>query len=285
MNVNRLDPEETDLNSLGAYLRGRRERLDPVELGFIRGRRRTPGLRREEVAQRANISPAWYSWLEQGRGGAPSAEVLARLGESLMLSEAEREHLFFLAYGRPAQVSYRAVDSITPRMQRLLDSMETTPAVIVATATYDVLAWNCAAKLLFIDFGELPLHERNILKLTFRPGSSPIQNVDRLRTARFVVSSFRADAVRLGAMHVANGIAAELCETSSEFKELWNDNEVRVDNEGTLRLYHPSLGLFQTEYSDFNVAGRPDLSMTIHHAVDPLLSERIRALVRADLAK
>jgi transcriptional regulator with XRE-family HTH domain len=101
---------------LRSYLRERRERLDAVALGFAGGRRRTPGLRREEVAQRADISPTWYSWLEQGRGGAPSAELLDRLARALMLNDVEREHLFLLGLGRLPGVRYRPSDDVTPRL-------------------------------------------------------------------------------------------------------------------------------------------------------------------------
>src|SRR5579864_6261673 len=94
-------------NTLAAFLRDRRTRLDPSAFGFS-GRRRTPGLSREEVAQRANISPTWYTWLEQGRGGAASADVLDRIASSLMLTNVEREHLFLLGLGRPPEVHYQA---------------------------------------------------------------------------------------------------------------------------------------------------------------------------------
>src|ERR1700689_107415 len=93
-------------NLLGAYLKDRRSRLDPAAFGFMPQRRRTPGLRREEVAQRANISPTWYTWLEQGRGGAPSADVLDRIARALMLTDVEREHLFLIGLGRPPGVLY-----------------------------------------------------------------------------------------------------------------------------------------------------------------------------------
>src|SRR6202789_4455107 len=91
---------------LGAYLKERRAKLDPAAFGFPQEHRRTPGLRREEVAQRANISPTWYTWLEQGRGGAPSADVLDRISRALMLTDVEREHLFLLGLGRPPEVRY-----------------------------------------------------------------------------------------------------------------------------------------------------------------------------------
>src|SRR6202034_4499130 len=97
-------------NPLGNYLKDRRARLDPAAFGFPLTRRRTPGLRREEVAQRANVSATWYTWLEQGRGGAPSADVLERIARALMLTDVEREHLFRLALGRPPEVHFQTAD-------------------------------------------------------------------------------------------------------------------------------------------------------------------------------
>src|SRR5579863_5200212 len=128
-------------NLLGIYLKDRRMKLDPAALGFPRSRRRTPGLRREEVAQRANISPTWYTWLEQGRGGAPSADVLDRIARALMLTDVEREHLFLIGLGRPPEMRYRNREGVTPRLQRVLDALEPSPALI-RTAIWDVVAWN-----------------------------------------------------------------------------------------------------------------------------------------------
>src|SRR5271170_6229010 len=137
-------------NSLGAYLKNRRAKLDPAAFGLPPERRRTPGLRREEVAQRANISPTWYTWLEQGRGGAPSADVLNRISRALMLTDVEHEHLFLLGLGRPPEVRYRKDDGVTPRLQRVLDALDPVPAVI-RTAIWDVVAWNRAATAMLMD--------------------------------------------------------------------------------------------------------------------------------------
>src|SRR5665213_3682943 len=137
---NRMSSATND-NLLGTYLKDRRAKLDPASFGFPLARRRTPGLRREEVAQRANISPTWYTWLEQGRGGAPSADVLNRISRALMLTEVEREHLFLLGLGRPPEVRYRKNDGVTPRLQRVLDALDPNPAMI-RNARYDVVAWN-----------------------------------------------------------------------------------------------------------------------------------------------
>src|SRR6201996_3702880 len=125
-----MDQSASRENLLGAYLRDRRARLDPAAFGLSPQRRRTPGLRREEVAQRANISPTWYTCLEQGRGGAPSADVLERIARALMLTDAEREHLFLIGLGRPPEVRYQRKEGVTPRLQRVLDALETSPAII-----------------------------------------------------------------------------------------------------------------------------------------------------------
>src|SRR3954470_15196148 len=122
MIANRMSELATAESPLGSFLRDRRTRLDPAAFGFPGERRRTPGLRREEVAQRANISPTWYTWLEQGRGGAPSTDVLNRIATGMMLTEAEREHLFVLALGHPPEPRYKGPEGITPRLQRVLDA-------------------------------------------------------------------------------------------------------------------------------------------------------------------
>lgn len=263
---------------LGAYLRDRRTRLDPSAFGFPGKRRRTPGLRREEVAQRANISPTWYAWLEQGRGGAPSPDVLNRIANGLMLTEAEREHLFMLGLGRLPEVRYKAGGGVTPRLQRLLDALEVSPA-IVKTATWDVVAWNRAAAAVLTDYGTLPPQQRNILRLVF--GNSRIRAAqdDWNSTARFVVGAFRADTARAGAVSEVGQLVAELCAASPEFEALWCDNDVRVHGEGTKRLRHATLGLIELEYSSFAVDGRPDLGMIVYNPVGPADADRIRSLL------
>src|SRR5260221_9588829 len=152
--ANRMDERVTNSNPLGTYQKDRRAKLDPAAFGFPPERRRTPGLRREEVAHRANISPTWYTWLEQGRGGAPSADVLDRIARALMLTDVEREHLFLLGLGRPPEIRYQAAESVTPRLQRVLDALELSPA-LVKTATWDVVAWNRAAAAVLTDYGSL----------------------------------------------------------------------------------------------------------------------------------
>ena len=270
-------------SSLGAYLRDRRSRLDPAALGLPGARRRTPGLRREEVAQRANISPTWYTWLEQGRGGAPSADVLNRIARGLMLTEPEREHLFMLGLGHPPEVSYKAPEEVTPRLQRLLDALEVSPAII-KTATWDVVAWNHAAAAVLTDYGALPPPQRNILRLIFGNPRIRAEQDDWEGVARFVVGAFRADAARAGAGPEAGRLISELCQFSPEFESLWRDHDVRVHGEGTKRIRHATLGWLQLEYSGFAVGGRPDLGMIVYNPATNSDADRIRRLINANAA-
>lgn len=271
-------PVET-INKLGNFLRDRRMRLDPVAFGFAPGRRRTQGLRREEVAQRANISPTWYTWLEQGRGGAPSADVLNRIATGLMLTEPEREHLFMLGLGRPPEVRYRNVDSVTPRLQRVLDALDPSPAII-KTATWDVVAWNRAAATMLTDYSKLPREQRNILRLMFgNPRVRQAQD-DWQSVARFVVGSFRADATRAGAGAEITQLVEELCRISPEFEALWRDNDIApAHGEGVKRLRHPEIGLIELEFSVFAVDGRPELGMIVYNPATPADAERIQSLI------
>ena len=190
-------------NRLGAYLKDRRTRLDPAAMGFSATRRRTSGLRREEVAQRANISSTWYTWLEQGRGGAPSADVLDRISGALMLTDVEREHVFLLGLGRPPEVRYRAFEGVSPRLQRVLDGMAFSPAMI-KTLTWDVVAWNRAATVVLANYADLPVEERNILRRIFCDPRSRALNEEWEHVARFVVAAFRADVARAGSERIGS---------------------------------------------------------------------------------
>jgi transcriptional regulator with XRE-family HTH domain len=270
-------PLEAD-NLLGNYLRDRRTRLDPAALGFAVGRRRTPGLRREEVAQRSNISPTWYTWLEQGRGGAPSADVLNRIAAALMLTDVEREHLFLLGLGRPPEVRYKASEGVTPRLQRVLDALEVSPAM-VKTATWDIVAWNRAATLVLTDYGALPPGQRNILRMMFGNPHVRAAQHDWNSVARFVVGAFRADAARAGAVSEVGQLVDELCRLSPEFEALWRENDVGVHGEGVKQLRHPVLGPIALEYSAFAVDGRPDLSMVVYNPATRADADLIRSLV------
>ena len=263
---------------LGGYLKDRRGRLDPASLGFPPGRRRTPGLRREEVAQRAGISPTWYTWLEQERGGRPSAEVLDRISDALVLTEAEREHLYLLGLGRLPPRRYRQEVGVTPRLQRVLDALEPTPALI-RTATWDVVAWNVAATVMLTDFAAAP-GDRNMLRFMFL--HSPMREAypEWASVARYLVATFRAEAARAGASEAVRPLVEDLCARSAEFKLIWSEAEpAPVHGEMVKQMRHPKLGEIDFEYSAFAVDSRPDLSLLIYNPVSEPAARKIAALV------
>ena len=254
-------------------------KLDPAAFGLPVERRRTPGLRREEVAQRAHISPTWYTWLEQGRGGAPSSDVLERIASALMLTDVEREHLFLLGLGRPPEVRYRKNEGVTPRLQRVLDALDPSPAVI-RTATWDVVAWNRAATAMWMDYGSLPPEQRNILRFIFLDPRARAAQYDWESVARFVLGAFRVDAARAGAAAEVEPLVDELCRLSPEFKAMWRDNDVRgAHGEAVKRIRHPVLGPIAFEYSAFAVDGRTDLTLVIYNPATAKDAERIKSLL------
>jgi len=266
-------------NLLGTYLKDRRAKLDPAAFGFPLKRRRTPGLRREEVAHRANVSATWYTWLEQGRGGAPSADVLDRISRAMMLTDGEREHLFLLGLGRPPDVRYQAPEGITPRLQRLLDTLEFSPA-IVRTAIWDVIAWNPAAEVALTDYAAIAAGQRNILRMIFLDPHVRAAQSDWNSVARHVVAAFRVDALRAGAAKDVETLVGDLCRRSPEFETMWRDNEAPTHGDGMKTLHHPVIGRFQMEYSSFAVDGRPDLSMVVYNPATPADVTKIRSLIR-----
>lgn len=263
-------------NRLGAFLRDRRQRLDAAALGFG-GRRRTPGLRREEVAQRAHISATWYTWLEQGRGGAPSPRVLDSLAEALMMTEAEREHLFLVGIGRPPKPHTPAREAISRRLQRLLDAMTMIPAT-VATSAWDIVAWNRAATLTLTDYEALPPGERNILRRMFLDPATRAAQMDWESVARFLVATFRAETARAGETERSAALLAELTAESAEFARLWTDNDVRTTGEGAKTIRHARMGEITFEFSSFAIDGRPDLKLVVYNPAGEADAAKMRRL-------
>jgi transcriptional regulator with XRE-family HTH domain len=273
-------PDAAD-NLFGAFLRDRRTKVDPAVFGIPLTRRRTPGLRREEVAQRANVSATWYTWLEQGRGGAPSVAVLERIAGALMLTDVEREHLFLLGLGRPPEVRYRKSEDVTPRLQRVLDALNPSPALI-RTAIWDVVAWNRAATVMLMDYGALPPEQRNILRQIFLNPRARAAQYDWESVARFVLGAFGMDAARAGAAAEVEPLVDELCRLSPEFAAMWRDNDVRRPHGETVKhIRHPLLGEFAFEYSAFTVDGRTDLSMIVYNPATAEDRDKINALMES----
>ena len=177
---------------------------------------------------------------------------------------------------------YREVEGVSPRLQRVLDALDPSPAMI-KTLTWDVIAWNRAATVVLTDYGALPPEERNILRRVFCDPRAKAMNPAWEQVARFVVAAFRADAARAGAGAEVpvNALVQELRLRSAEFATLWADNDVRHHGEGVKQIRHPVLGEVSFEYSAFAVDGRPDLGLIVYNPATAEDLERVRLLVSA----
>jgi transcriptional regulator with XRE-family HTH domain len=230
---------------LGAFLRAHRERLRPEEAGIRAGsRRRTPGLRREEVAQLCDQSPTWYTWLEQGRDVSASPRALARLATELRLTAAERAYLFELAERRDPNARRAAVPGPPPALLVAALDAITAPAYVL-DALWNAAAWNAAAAELFADW--LRGAEPSLLRYVFlHPGAAAFIDGWRDR-ARRLVAEFRADTARLGEDEDLRDLVEDLMSSSPSFAEFWNDQTV-LDREGGARTFnHPERGLLRYE--------------------------------------
>ena len=269
-----------DDNALGAFLRSRREGMDPQVHGVrTTSRRRTPGLRREEVAARADVSVEWYTRLEQGRGGSPSTQVLDAVARALALDAVEREHLFLLAHGRPPRVRPDGVAVVTPRLQGVLDGLRTSPAY-VKNAAWDILAWNEAAAAVLTDYRRLEPRQRNVLRLLFLDPSSAEVLPQWEHEARLALATFRLELSRSGTTEAAAALIEHLGRTSETFAHLWGDQEVGVLGHGTKQLRHTVAGPLALQYSSFQVDDQPGLGLVVYTAVTRADTQRIEALVR-----
>jgi transcriptional regulator with XRE-family HTH domain len=266
-------------NPLGAFLRSRRQRLDPAEVGLSpSSRRRTPGLRREEVAQRADLSVEWYTRLEQGRGGAPSVQVLGSVADALLLSRAEREHVFLLAHGRRTEAAPTEATGIDPRFRRVLDGFPYGPAYL-KTAAWDIVAWNRAARLILCDYEALPPEDRNVLKHLFLDATTRTLLKRWEDEASLAVATFRHELARWGATGPAKSLVEELRARSADFARMWEAQDVGLLGEGVKQLAHPAVGDLTMWYSSFAIDDQPGLGLVLYTPDTETDMSRIRRLL------
>jgi transcriptional regulator with XRE-family HTH domain len=233
---------------LATFLRTRRHRLRPADVGLPgAGPRRTPGLRRQEVAQLAGMSVDYYIRLEQARGPHPSRQILAALARALLLTADEREYLFRLVGESPPPAASPS-RQISPGLANLLDSLPDTPAY-VADARYDILAWNRLATQFIGDLSELAESDRNMIRWMFcRPAMpGPWSDPDAARFARSIVADLRAAYARYPADPGIGALVTELLGVSPEFAEMWAAHEVESRRPLIKRVDHPLAGPLEFE--------------------------------------
>jgi transcriptional regulator with XRE-family HTH domain len=235
---------DTRRKELGEFIQALRQRGTPEEFGFPSGaRRRTQGLRREEVAQLAGISATWYTWIEQGREVNVSAETLERLASALKLSKSERAYLFDMADRRDPQAHMLEADTAPETLVQMLDSIQI-PAYIMGR-TWDVLAWNQAASELFVDWlGNVAKDTRpNLLRFVFLHLGAKQFVVDWEMRARRLVAEFRADCRSRIEEPELKRLVNELSQSSSDFERFWKQHDVLERQGGQRQFQHPKLGL------------------------------------------
>jgi hypothetical protein len=258
--------DTTTRAELSGFLRSRRARLSPATVGLHgRPRRRTPGLRREEVADLAGVSPTWYTWLEQGRDIRVSDEVLAGIARALQLEPAERAHLFRLA-GHVPPATAQTTAAVSARLQRVLDHWDPFPAHI-AGRRRDVLAWNRASEAVN-GWSRLPDDKRNLLWFAFMVPSTRRLLLDWEREAPLTVAALRAEAGGDLGEHDYQELVAELLRASPDFAAIWARQDVRGREEGLKRLEHPELGRLDLEFTVFQVAEQPSLRLYLYTPAD-----------------
>lgn len=250
-------------HELAAFLRSRRARVLPEQVGLPHGtRRRTPGLRRGEVALLAGVSPEWYTWLEQGRDIHVSVHVLERLANVLHLDTNERTHLFLLALRQPPPVETFAPPTISPTVHQFLDHLGTTPACAV-DARLNVVAWNAAHCVVFGAHATLGERERNLIWRLFSP-SSQQRNEEWEQLAQVYLAQFRAGYGRfINDPWWAEQIA-ELNRISPEFRALWPRHDVLNVAEGRKTMHHPLAGALAFDFLWLQTVDTGELRLLIH---------------------
>ena len=242
-------------DDLATFLRTRRHRLCPADAGLPgAGPRRTPGLRRQEVAQLAGMSVDYYIRLEQARGPRPSRQVLAALARALLLTADEREYLFRLAGESPPPAASPS-RQISPGIRSLLDSLPETPAYVV-DAKYDILAWNRLATHFIGDLSGLAEPDRNMIRWMFRlpAAAGPWSDPEAARFARSTVAELRAAYARYPADPGIGALVTELLGVSPEFAQMWAAHEVETRRPLIKRVDHPLTGPLEFECQILHVA-------------------------------
>ena len=250
---------EVRLRELGNFLRTRRARISPVEAGLVvAGRRRTPGLRREDIALLAGVSATWYTWLEQGRPVKASTQLLENLARILKLSAIERVQLFQLALQRLPMDAHPQGERISPAMRRLMDQIAA-PAAIVGRR-WDVLASNHAYSASIFDFNTVSGADRNLLRFFFvNPVSRSLGHWET--NAREVLARFRVDFGRHAGDPDFAELVRELEEMSPEFSNWWPRQDVKALEEGIFEWNHPTAGQISADHITLVFAENPDLRL------------------------
>jgi len=251
------------MNDLGKFLRSRRAVITPADVGLpdFGTKRKVPGLRREEVAQLALISPDYYTRLEQGRIAA-SAPVLDDLARVLMLDQDQRAYLFELAGRSLPRSRRRGRQSLQPQLQRLLDDLSTTPAFVIGRRT-DILGWNRMGAALITDFGLIAEKQRTFIRLLFTDARMRSLYADWEGVARLAIAQLRMDSAKYPNDPTLAAIVGELSVTDGQFRTWWAAHDVAARGTGVKTLHHPAVGDLTLDWDTLTCATDPDQQIIV----------------------
>ncbi|MGP3926947.1 helix-turn-helix transcriptional regulator [Streptomyces sp. 8N616] len=271
-------------SELAAFLRSRRERISPEQVGLPRGpRRRTPGLRREEVAHLSAVGVTWYTWLEQARDIHVSAQVLDALARALQLDPSERSHLFALA-GAADPDPGTECSGISPSLRQILEQLEPYPAC-VQNSRYDIRAYNRTYGRLLCDLDSLPYQDRNSMWLAFTHPQWQAALVDREETIRLMAAKFRAAMAEHIAEPAWKALLKRLQQASPEFREIWERHEVLSGvTSRTKRFRNADVGLLHLQHTDLWLGPRHGPRVVAYVPADAETGERLEKLHALALA-
>ncbi|WP_424630342.1 helix-turn-helix transcriptional regulator [Bradyrhizobium sp. SYSU BS000235] len=252
---------QTTSRQIGELLRQRRERLNPADCGLsVTARRRTPGLRREEVAELAGISVDWYVRLEQGRDSLPSRATVDALAKALRLTPADKIHLNSLAFG-PARRKFTK-ETVPAHLIEMVNGMNV-PAYVIG-ARFDVLCWNRHAVKLFRDYAKLPAKQRNSLYQMFTAPEMRERYPHWEQEARGMLESFRVNYDFWSDAPEFVELVEELKSLSPEFRRWWKEHGIRIRSSGEKVMRHPTFGTIKTTYATFQTNDDPRLTLVIY---------------------
>jgi transcriptional regulator with XRE-family HTH domain len=271
------DAGEVRRDELSAFLRSRRERIAPEQLGVTHnGRRRTPGLRREEVAQLAGVGVTWYTWLEQGRDIKVSDQVLEAIARTLLLDRDEREHLFTLA-GSTDQDSAKECAAVSPQLHAVLAKFEPNPACVMS-GKYDLLAYNRTYARLIGDLDQLPVGQRNCMWLLFTDPTWRTVLVDWEDSAARMVANLRSLMVDHVSEPAWKSFVSRLRAASPEFADLWARHDVRGIENKEKRYRQRDVGLLRMDVTNTWLAPRPGARLLLYTPADAATERRLAKL-------
>jgi transcriptional regulator with XRE-family HTH domain len=269
---------------LAAFLRSRRERITPEDVGLAPGvRRRTTGLRREEVALLAGVGVTWYTWLEQGRPINASTQVLDAVARTLRLDQPEREHLYRLAEVPEAAAANDVVQmaQVAPDIQEILDGLTTLPASIL-NERFDLLAWNRAYAAIFPGVVSKPPRERNTLLLTFTHASCCHPYPNRAEQVGMLVAQLRAAYGRHVGEPAWTKFVRNLQGESPEFARLWAQHEVAGPTTYLKIFRHPAHDRLVMTTTSLSVLAAPGTRMVVYAPADEVTRAAVASLIAGE---